>query len=997
MLGQQKHRPQLNMLVNKLKFFSEVSPQQGPLSARQPDRHLVFTSEQDLLVQGRYTPQERLLKSESQLKVGSHHFGDDRQGMNVMSKVKAGHAKKPSIACKIEGPESFTLDNQSVITSPRLRRGQRTQGVKNLESAEVKLKKSHLKGLNSPAVHSDADKAGEPTMKKYRSTRNLNSDKSTLYKPKVSGLGYQQNSLQNTGLYNELATKLASNKKENASQFHHSEYHELSDSMQDPLSSLRNPWAAPERLNQTFNAAGSRQIKQFERVDTGESQDDSHYQSLHEPDTEHCDLPGPISVQLKDKKTKVFSDFFSGLNETDNKDGYLLSLQKAKSHQRPEGSKANKPSDRLQEHHAEYGVIQRPQERKTLAGVFGLEEPSDSIMSRSSCQGPADDPFPSKRNSMMVATKASPIKSPPKKNILRANMGGESNFDLTNSVARGKSPKTALGKSRISKKATAKKRPQEAIEPLVSESYESECQSLKGVFRSRKSIKGSLKQSFKDSKNSTERASFKKGKPKGTMPYSVTDIGSLTMVGDQYQIHRLAKIAREKFCEVNQNNSAFIKPDNDSTMVIGIDSLDVNKSVEIYDRLIDMPTGKKTAMRLPETSQLGSKETIDYSGSGAWVLEESPKDDDPAKEEATKELERQTKLNPLTKNLHIKIKNYFTQKEIKIESEYPTSISHYELLKCIGKGAFGKVHLGTQVLTGRKVALKTVGKKYLAMDSDNKKKVENEIGLLMKTCKCKHVVKLLEVFESKDYYFLVTEYAAGGDLATIIKSKGGFSEEEAKPVFIGVIDGLRELHSMKVVHRDLKPENIVLSEKGKACIADLGMSKEVEQGELLRDTCGTPVYEAPECMNLEKGYDGIGADIWTLGVLLYQMIYARPPFKADKVEDLYTKIACSELTFPTAPDVSSSLKDLLRRILQKDPIRRLNLDEARSHLWLDSCHETETSERDATARLKNERFTAYYIQGLGFPKKYVTDSLRQGVFNHATACYYTMQRGKNKT
>ena len=151
--------------------------------------------------------------------------------------------------------------------------------------------------------------------------------------------------------------------------------------------------------------------------------------------------------------------------------------------------------------------------------------------------------------------------------------------------------------------------------------------------------------------------------------------------------------------------------------------------------------------------------------------------------------------------------------------------------------------------------------------------------------------------------------------------------------------------------------------------------------------CGTPAFEAPECLDIKKGYLGFQADIWSLGVLLYHMVCGRPPFSADRIEDLYSKIAFADLTFPPDRELSVGLKDLLRRMLQKDPMRRLNIAEARTHLWLDHHAEMQVREIDPKLILKNSRYSSCFIEELGFPKTYLNDSLWQGKFNHAAACY----------
>lgn len=444
------------------------------------------------------------------------------------------------------------------------------------------------------------------------------------------------------------------------------------------------------------------------------------------------------------------------------------------------------------------------------------------------------------------------------------------------------------------------------------------------------------------------------------------------------------KRTRDRCYEANLNNSAHLNQDNESTMVFGIDSNDVNKSVEICEHLLENH-GLKNGLNYQIGGDPHQSVPDEFPKREPWSLQESPKDDEPERQQVAEALQKILKLNPLARSLISNIRDHFSKR--KKDSEFMTTLSYYDFLKCVGKGVYGKVHLGTQVLTGQKVALKAIGKKQLALDVHGKHKIENEIQLSIKASSCRNVTTFFEVVETKDYYFLVFEYASRGDLASLLKKKVVLSEQEVKQIFVDLLNGIEELHKLRIVHRDLKLENVVIMESGKACIADLGVSKLVEPGELLRDSCGTPAFEAPECLDLEKGYLGFQADMWSLGVLLYHMVCGRPPFAADRIEDLYSKIAFSELSFPPDKELSVGLKDLLRRMLQKDPERRLNIAEARTHLWLDNHAEMQVREDDPKLKMKNSRFSTCFIEELGFPKTYLNDSLWQGKFNHATACY----------
>ena len=456
-------------------------------------------------------------------------------------------------------------------------------------------------------------------------------------------------------------------------------------------------------------------------------------------------------------------------------------------------------------------------------------------------------------------------------------------------------------------------------------------------------------------------------------------------------IEKYEKRGREKYTD-EHNNSAFIERKDyadDSMMIVNVDDCEHNKSMDLYDKnMLDVPTNLGNNSNAPEFADQDTKDSVEPRLNGSLILDElTPKAPEPIKVEAERIVDKIMKANPTAKFLALKVKDFFTSRDGKHEMDYKTPISNYELVTCIGKGSFGKVHQGLQVLTCEHVAIKVISKKSLALDDNGKKKVEAEIYLLMKASKGKGVIQLLEVVESKEYYFLITEFAAQGDLGSLIKKKMCLSEEECRGIFVDVVEALDSLHKQHIVHRDVKLDNILLTKEGYARLADLGISKQLKISEKLTEPAGTPAYQAPESISLSQ-YDGYGADIWGLGIMLYHLVYGKVPFRAETIPEIYVKITKSDLVFPAKPETSPELKDLIRRILQKDPIRRINLNEIKSHLWLENFHDSrQTPPRELANGLKKDDLAMNIVRQLGFPKRYLLDSLRQSSFNHATACF----------
>ena len=236
----------------------------------------------------------------------------------------------------------------------------------------------------------------------------------------------------------------------------------------------------------------------------------------------------------------------------------------------------------------------------------------------------------------------------------------------------------------------------------------------------------------------------------------------------------------------------------------------------------------------------------------------------------------------------------------------PTSLDNYKVVKMIGKGAFGRVMLGIHKLTGKNVALKTIDKSYMK-DDFQRRKVFQEVFILKKI-RHSNVIRLLEVFESENHFFMVMEYAGKGDLLRYVKQRGKLTESEARNIFRGLITGLAHCHCRSILHRDIKLDNILLDEKKEIKICDFGVSKICRKGRKITEQCGTPAYIAPEIIE-DKGYFGFGVDVWSAGVLLYAVLQGQVPFKATSMQDLYRNILKAEFVFPT--HISRDAKDLI--------------------------------------------------------------------------------------
>ena len=175
-------------------------------------------------------------------------------------------------------------------------------------------------------------------------------------------------------------------------------------------------------------------------------------------------------------------------------------------------------------------------------------------------------------------------------------------------------------------------------------------------------------------------------------------------------------------------------------------------------------------------------------------------------------------------------------------------LGHYELGKVIGAGAFSKVRIAVHTVTNEKVAVKIVNKDQIHNIKDLER-VMREMHVL-KNIIHPNIIRMHEVVEKGSRLYLVLDFANGGELYNYIMGKGAIPEREARVFFGQILSGVDFFHRQNISHRDLKPENVLLVEQAQGTfvckVADFGLSNDMRPGELLKTTCGTPAYAAPE-------------------------------------------------------------------------------------------------------------------------------------------------------
>jgi len=226
------------------------------------------------------------------------------------------------------------------------------------------------------------------------------------------------------------------------------------------------------------------------------------------------------------------------------------------------------------------------------------------------------------------------------------------------------------------------------------------------------------------------------------------------------------------------------------------------------------------------------------------------------------------------------------------------------------------------------VAIKSLNKEALT-DEAQKQKLMKEVSLLLKL-RHNHVVKIYETIETEKHIIIVMELCAGGDLLNYVRKRRRLKEPYAKVIFKQIIDGLCYIHSKYIAHRDIKLDNILLDGKGNVKIADFGVSKQCQKGQLkMTEQCGTPAYIAPEILK-DRGYT-FSVDLWSAGVVLFAMLYGTVPFKANNMEELHKLIVKGK--YVLKDDISIEARNLLRGLLEVNPEKRLTIKQIYRHKW----------------------------------------------------------------
>ncbi|XP_061195127.1 probable serine/threonine-protein kinase DDB_G0277165 [Saccostrea echinata] len=326
-------------------------------------------------------------------------------------------------------------------------------------------------------------------------------------------------------------------------------------------------------------------------------------------------------------------------------------------------------------------------------------------------------------------------------------------------------------------------------------------------------------------------------------------------------------------------------------------------------------------------------------------------------------------------------------------TEKKKKVGNYILGKTLGEGSFAKVRQGIHLIAHEKVAVKVVSKKALLVRDFVRKNVRREAIVLQKLSH-PNIIRMYEVMETENSYYLVLEYADCGEFIKYLSIKKCLPENECKKYARQIVSAVDHMHVSNIVHRDLKLENFLLDANLDIKIIDFGLSNVFYGDTSLSTQCGSPAYAAPEILNNQKY--GPAVDIWSVGVCLFAMLVGSLPFipqPANNIAQLNSLILKGCVIPET---LSEECRDLLQSMLTSDPRRRIKMEEILRHQWLVGENEETVFRQSAISNLlplvPQGSVINYMTKMFDFKESEVVNALGERKVNSIAATYYLLKK-----
>ncbi|EIE26434.1 Pkinase-domain-containing protein [Coccomyxa subellipsoidea C-169] len=266
---------------------------------------------------------------------------------------------------------------------------------------------------------------------------------------------------------------------------------------------------------------------------------------------------------------------------------------------------------------------------------------------------------------------------------------------------------------------------------------------------------------------------------------------------------------------------------------------------------------------------------------------------------------------------------------------------NYHRMGIIGEGSFGKVYKGRRKYTGQTVAMKFILKHNKSEKDIVSLRQEIEI---LRGLRHENIIQMLDSFETEEEFCVVTEFAQG-ELFEVLEDDKTLPEEEVRSIAKQLVRALHYLHSNRIIHRDMKPQNVLIGAHGCVKLCDFGFARAMSCSTLVVTSIkGTPLYMAPELVQ-EQPYNHT-ADLWSLGVILYELFVGQPPFYTTSIYSLIHQIVQDSVKYP--PEMSREFRGFLKGLLNKYPAKRLSWPQLLEHPFVAEAPE-ERQMREAAA------------------------------------------------
>lgn len=253
---------------------------------------------------------------------------------------------------------------------------------------------------------------------------------------------------------------------------------------------------------------------------------------------------------------------------------------------------------------------------------------------------------------------------------------------------------------------------------------------------------------------------------------------------------------------------------------------------------------------------------------------------------------------------------------------------------CLGEGGFARC-FQVKDDSGKLFAAKTVAKASITQEK-TRSKLLTEISI-HRSVRHPNIIRFVDCFEDDTNVYILLEYCSNQSLMELIRKRKRLTEPEVRYFTVQIIGAVSYLHSKRVLHRDLKLGNIMLDESMDIKIGDFGLATVLWSDRDRRKTiCGTPNYIAPEVLYDKVNGHSYEADIWSIGIIIYAMLFGKPPFQSKNVDAIYKRIKHNDFKFPEDIDVSDQAKDLICCLLTPEPHKRLTLDGILTHPFFKS-------------------------------------------------------------